>query len=313
MLFTGLYVHESSFPTQTDSFTQRMDEKVTAIKNCLLPLLSSVQDSTPFILGLSGVQGSGKSTLVTKIQSMLIENGYKTAQFSLDDLYLTYADQSALAQRTGNKLWASRGQFGTHDLELAKSVLQQIRENGKIRLPAYDKSKHQGSGDRLPIDSWPEIQGPVDVVIFEGWGLGFQELTKEEILAFIEAAHSKAGEWPKRVTFYTEDELLAVNDALAQYTSTFMGPEHFDAFIMLEAEQTHYVYDWRLQQEHALREAKGSGMTDVEVERFVDRYYTSYELYLPRAILGFLSSRQAGRQINLILNKKREIIRTYVI
>lgn len=37
-----------------------------------------------------------------------------------------------------------------------------------------------------------------------------------------------------------------------------------------DAEDTLYVYAWRLEQEAALREAKGSGMTDDQVVNFVN-------------------------------------------
>lgn len=37
-----------------------------------------------------------------------------------------------------------------------------------------------------------------------------------------------------------------------------------------DAEKTEYVYEWRLEQESALRVAKGSGMTDEQVVKFVD-------------------------------------------
>lgn len=37
-----------------------------------------------------------------------------------------------------------------------------------------------------------------------------------------------------------------------------------------DAEETAYVYKWRLQQEAALRAAKGSGMTDEQVINFVN-------------------------------------------
>lgn len=43
-----------------------------------------------------------------------------------------------------------------------------------------------------------------------------------------------------------------------------------DAFVHIDAEKTTYVYDWRLQQEAALRTAKGTGMTDEQVINFVN-------------------------------------------
>jgi len=44
----------------------------------------------------------------------------------------------------------------------------------------------------------------------------------------------------------------------------------FDAFIHIDAENTKWVYQWRLEAEVKLRAAKGSGMTDEQVEKFVD-------------------------------------------
>ena len=37
-----------------------------------------------------------------------------------------------------------------------------------------------------------------------------------------------------------------------------------------DAEETRYVYEWRLEQEAMLRSTTGTGMTDEEVLRFVD-------------------------------------------
>lgn len=37
-----------------------------------------------------------------------------------------------------------------------------------------------------------------------------------------------------------------------------------------DAEDTHYVYDWRLEQEAKMREAKGRGMSDAQVIEFVN-------------------------------------------
>ena len=37
----------------------------------------------------------------------------------------------------------------------------------------YDKSAYSGKGDRADASTWPQAQGPVDVVLFEGWMLGF--------------------------------------------------------------------------------------------------------------------------------------------
>jgi len=40
--------------------------------------------------------------------------------------------------------------------------------------------------------------------------------------------------------------------------------------VFSDAENTQYVYDWRLQQESAMRASKGTGMTDEQVVNFVN-------------------------------------------
>lgn len=44
-------------------------------------------------------------------------------------------------------------------------------------VPQYDKSLHSGRGDRAPFGRWLTTTGPVDVVILEGWMLGFTPLS----------------------------------------------------------------------------------------------------------------------------------------
>ena len=40
--------------------------------------------------------------------------------------------------------------------------------------------------------------------------------------------------------------------------------------IRRDAEDTKFVYEWRLEQEASLRSKKGDGMTDEQVRKFVD-------------------------------------------
>ena len=53
--------------------------------------------------------------------------GIRTAVVSYDDFYLKYEDQVKVTQKySDNKLLAGRGVAGTHDMELGKTVLQQM-------------------------------------------------------------------------------------------------------------------------------------------------------------------------------------------
>lgn len=54
----------------------------------------------------------------------------------------------------------------------------------------------------------------------------------------------------------------------------------FDAFIHIDAAEPQWVYEWRLQAEHKLRDEKGSGMTDDQVKKFIDgcNFYFSQQV-----------------------------------
>lgn len=47
-----------------------------------------------------------------------------------------------------------------------------------------------------------------------------------------------------------------------------------------DADDTLYVYDWRLEQESAMRKAKGTGMSDEQVVNFVNgcEYFTNMSM-----------------------------------
>ena len=44
------------------------------------------------------LQGCGKTTLVELLEALFAHNGIRAASVSIDDFYLTFADQQALAQ-----------------------------------------------------------------------------------------------------------------------------------------------------------------------------------------------------------------------
>jgi D-glycerate 3-kinase len=69
----------------------------------------------PFFIGLNGVQGAGKTTLVAKLQETLMEKGLETLVLSIDDLYLKHEDQVRLAEEhRDNALVQHRGEPGTY-------------------------------------------------------------------------------------------------------------------------------------------------------------------------------------------------------
>lgn len=67
----------------------------------------------PIFIGLNGVQGAGKTTLVNELSQELQKDGLETIVCSIDDFYLTHEDQVALAENhKDNPLVQHRGEPG---------------------------------------------------------------------------------------------------------------------------------------------------------------------------------------------------------
>ncbi|KAI0206481.1 putative Uridine/cytidine kinase [Astrocystis sublimbata] len=262
----------------------------------------------PFIIGLNGVQGVGKTTLVRNLAETLRQNeGLETLVCSIDDFYLAHDDQVALAaSMPDNKLVQVRGEPGTHDIPLAKAFFTSILASNPTRTPQYDKSLFSGQGDRLPPSSWPEVNSPsqpaVRVVIFEGWCVGFRALPPPSVAALYSA--------PSRtLTQHALEDLQFVNTQLGEYDAI---TDLFDAFIHIDAADTQWVYDWRQEQEAALRAQRGTGMSDDQVVRFVDAYYPAYELFTEKLRSGLFAGKE-GCQLRLVVGKDRRVQETIVI
>jgi D-glycerate 3-kinase len=66
--------------------------------------------SRPFIVGINGVQGAGKTTLVKNLEKELKGKGFETLVCSIDDFYKTREDHVKLAEeRSDNALYQHRG------------------------------------------------------------------------------------------------------------------------------------------------------------------------------------------------------------
>jgi D-glycerate 3-kinase len=259
----------------------------------------------PFFIGLNGVQGAGKTTLVSALATTLREKeGLPTLVCSIDDLYLTHTDQVALAsEHASNPLVQHRGEPGTHDMGLARQLISALVEGKETKIPEYDKSAFNGQGDRVPAEQWKIVNGAnepkIRVVIFEGWCVGFRALVPAEV-------EEKQKAPSTTLHRHRLEDLLFVNKKLEEYE---VLNQEFDAFIHIDAEETGYVYAWRQEQEAALRREKGTGMSEVEVERFVDGYYPAYELFTGKLIEGLFSGKEGGkgRQLRLIVGRDRRV------
>ncbi|CAI7649663.1 unnamed protein product [Penicillium bialowiezense] len=279
-------------------------------------------NTPPFFIGLNGVQGAGKTVLVSALNDTLRSAPYSLSvvTLSLDDIYLTHADQVALAQaHPTNPLLQHRGQPSTHDLALGEEVFASLATERPTAIPQYDKSAFAGQGDRVPTAQWQVVNEgdeKVKVVIFEGWCVGFRAWDDHTLRAKWEAAvrQKESGDYDGRLGHVQFEDVKAVNDALRHYD---VLTNKLDALIHIDAENSRFVYEWRQEQERTLRAAKGTGMTEEQVNHFVDGYYPSYELftetlrqgaYKPASPSTSTSDAEwQGRQLRLVVDRNRRV------
>lgn len=188
-------------------------------------------------------------------------------------------------------------------MELAREVFSALKAGKEVSIPEYDKSAYHGAGDRVPPDSWKTVNAPgeskIAVIIFEGWCVGFRALSED-------AVRDRVGRPSKTLKSHSTDDLLFVNSKLRDYE---VINECFDAFIHVDAEETGWVYEWRLEQEDVLRRERGRGMSEEQVVRFVDGYYPAYELYTEALREGVFKGKRDGeeKQLRLIVGRDRRL------
>ena len=197
--------------------------------------------NTAPLVGFSGCQGSGKSTLVALMAKVMREvHGVSTVVLSLDDFYLTKATRVALAQSI-HPLFATRGVPGTHDLVLLNETIAALRQpppRGAVPVPAFDKALD----DRTEMVHWRQVSAPVQLIFLEGWCVGLSPQQESELEAPINPMEAEQD--PSRVW------RGEVNRQLATEYADLFGK--LDALLLLQAPSFDAVFDWRWQQEQRL-------------------------------------------------------------
>ena len=136
-------------------------DKVGKLKNFYLPLsrwiyVTYKKDNKIKIIGLSGGQGSGKST-ITGILKFILKKIYSLdlCVFSIDDFYKTKSERIKMSKKI-NRLFLTRGVPGTHDLSLLNNVIYRLKKKKfqKVLIPKFDKS----IDDRFRKSKWITIK-----------------------------------------------------------------------------------------------------------------------------------------------------------
>ncbi|MGB2923951.1 MAG: glycerate kinase [Limnothrix sp.] len=229
-----------------------------------LPLAQQIRDARqqqdqPLIYGILGGQGTGKTTLTQVLSQILAAWNFTCIAISIDDLYKTYAERQKLLETQPRLIW--RGPPGTHDVETGLAVLTQLQQataGDKIAIPRFEKSLHQGAGDRLE----PEQVNPADIVLFEGWFVGCRPIDA-----------TKFADAPEPITTAEDrDFAIAINQALQAYVPLW---EKLDRLMVLFPEDYRLSKTWRKDAEHKMIAQGKTGMSDAEIDDFVDYFWRS--------------------------------------
>ena len=133
----------------------------------------------PYFVGLSGGQGSGKTTISSLIK-IILEKYFRLNVFkvSIDDFYKTRKQRFSLSEKI-HPLLMTRGVPGTHDTKIISKFFKEVKKNKftKIRVPKFDKSVD----DRSSKNKWYKLSAKPDVIILEGWCVGARAQSRSQL------------------------------------------------------------------------------------------------------------------------------------
>ncbi len=242
-------------------------DKVGQLKNFYYPLSERIfksfdKNKKTKIIGLTGGQGSGKSTISYILKIILRECfNLETLTLSIDDFYKTLKKRKKMSKNV-SPLFLTRGVPGTHDIEFLYKILKDLKKKkfNKMVFPKFDKS----IDDRFSRSKWQKVRKKPDIVIFEGWCVGVPPQKKKDLLAPInelEKEKDKKRIWRSRV-----------NDELNKsYKKVF---KLIEKIIFLKVPSFKHVYKWRLLQEKKLKmTSKGKKtMNKKQIKTFIMFY-----------------------------------------
>ena len=214
------------------------------------------------VIGLTGGQGTGKSTISNILKIILKEAyGLETIIFSIDDFYKTLSEREKMAKKV-SALFLTRGVPGTHDTKKLFSCIRSLKgyRFKKFKIPKFDKS----IDDRLAKNKWQNVKKKTNIVIFEGWCVGARAQKKKDLINPInklEKQNDKKRVWRERVNLELKNNYKKIFNLI-------------DKLIFLRVPSFKYVLKWRLLQEKKLRiSAKGNKtMSDKQIGNFIMYY-----------------------------------------
>ena len=242
-------------------------DKIGKLNKFYLPLSEWIysiysKDFKTKIIGLSGGQGAGKST-ITGILKLILKKKYglNICVFSIDDFYKTKNERLRMSKKK-HPLFITRGVPGTHDITLLNQTIRKLKQKRfrTVLIPKFDKSKD----DRYRKNKWQKIKIKPDIIIFEGWCVGTTHQNNNELkrpINLIEKKYDENLKWRKTVN----------NLIKKRYKNIF---NKIDKLVFLKVPHFNYIMKWRWLQEQKMKLTTKSKktMSKTEVKKFIMFY-----------------------------------------
>ena len=242
-------------------------DKLGQLNRFYLPISKMIKDEyikkkKTKLIGLTGGQGTGKST-ISNILKIILKDVYNltTVIFSIDDFYKTLRERKKMSKKISN-LFLTRGVPGTHDTKMLLQCIKNLKKDKfkKINIPKFDKS----TDDRCTKNKWSKVKKKPNLVIFEGWCVGATAQKNKDLNIPVNKLEKKIDNkriWRQKVN----------SELKKDYNKIF---NLVDKLIFLKVPSFKYVFRWRLLQEKKLKiTSKGNKtMNDKQIENFVMYY-----------------------------------------
>ena len=276
-------------------FNKSKEKKVVSLKKNYIPISFWIEKKykekgKTLFLGISGGQGSGKTT-VTAILKIILRKYFKRKVYtvSIDDFYKTLNERNQMS-RTIHSLFKTRGVPGTHDINLIKKLFNFIKRNKfqEFKLPRFDKS----IDDRFKKKYWNTIKKRPEIVILEGWCIGAKPQSNYLIrksINILERKEDKDFIWRNYVNKKLKMEYKKIFTMLAH-------------IIFMKVPNFNMVFKWRLLQENKLKKKTYLNrkiMAHIQIKRFV--------MFYQRITLQMIKDLGKSASVVMLLKKNHEI------
>ena len=284
------------FIKSQETTKEKFKNKEKIIKSFLIPIsfwiAKKAEKKRSYIVGLSGGQGSGKTT-ISSIISIILRKYFKLNVFtiSIDDFYKKRKERFLLSKKIHPSLM-TRGVPGTHDINMMLDFFKRIKrkEFRSLKLPKFNKA----IDDRYNKKLWYSIKKRPDIIIFEGWCVGAKaeknNTLKQPINSF-EKLRDKKLIWRRYVNKQLQSKYKQLYDQL-------------NCLLYLKSNNFSLLRKWRIKQETKLRlKNKRSNRNKIMSNKEVINFMQTYQ----RVTQNMLKTVPKNASIILNLNNNHQI------